>query len=400
MSEKKKRREQGDDEKINDRVNSNSSGDEEIKSLASDGKGPNNPPAGKNENMKDEDKIASIISKWMEGSGDEAEIVISSRIRLARNISGFPFPPLASDEQREKILSVGKRVLEEQKEQFSDMQLLDMSSLSPVYRQVLVEKHLISPLQARETLAGALILRNDEVVSIMVNEEDHFRIQCLLPGLQLEKGWQEASRYDDYLEHIVDYAFHQDLGYLTACPTNVGTGLRASVMLYLPALVITGQINQILSAVSQVGLAVRGIYGEGTEMTGGLCQVSNQITLGQSEEEIWQNLYSVIRHLINQERKARQHLLNKQRDKLADRAGRAYGILKHARLLSAEETLQFISDIRLGVDLGLLKDVPVGVLNELLVLTRPGCLQYLKGRNLSPYERDQERATLVKQYLP
>jgi protein arginine kinase len=345
-------------------------------------------------------KIKQITSKWMEGSGPEAEIVISSRIRLARNISGSPFPPLASDEQREKVLCIGKRVLQEQKDQFSGMNLLDMSNLSAVYRQVLVEKHLISPLQARETLAGALILRDDEVVSIMVNEEDHFRIQCLLPGLQLEQGWEEASRYDDYLEHVVDYAFHEDLGYLTACPTNVGTGLRASVMLYLPALVITGQINQILSAISQVGLAVRGFYGEGTEMVGGLCQVSNQITLGQSEEEIWQNLYSVIRHLINQERKARQHLLNKEREKLADRAGRAYGILKHARLLNSEETMQFISDVRLGVDLGLLRDIPVGTLNELLVLTQPGCLQYLKGQSLSPYERDLERAVRVKQYLP
>ena len=399
MNEKKKKRKQGENEYTDDGICSNSE-DEEINNLSLEGKEPNSLPTEKDESKEIEDKIDNITSKWMEGSGDEAEIVISSRIRLARNISGFPFPPLASDEQREKILSAGKKVLQEQKDQLSDMHLLDMSSLSAVYRQVLVEKHLISPLQARETLAGALILRDDEVISIMVNEEDHFRIQCLLPGLQLEKGWEEASRYDDYLEHVVDYAFHQDLGYLTACPTNVGTGLRASVMLYLPALVITGQINQILSAISQVGLAVRGIYGEGTEMTGGLCQVSNQITLGQSEEEIWQNLYSVIRHLINQERKARQHLLNKQRDKLADRAGRAYGILKHARLLSAEETMQFISDIRLGVDLGLLQDVPVGVLNELLVLTRPGCLQYLKGRTLSPYERDQERATLVKQYLP
>ncbi|MEW5919944.1 MAG: protein arginine kinase [Bacillota bacterium] len=345
-------------------------------------------------------KLEEITSKWMEGSGPEAEIVISSRIRLARNINGFPFPPLASDEQRQKVLSIAQKVLEEQKEHFSDMQMININNLSPVYRQVLVEKHLISPLQARENLAGGLIIRADEVISIMVNEEDHFRIQCLLPGLQLGRGWEEASRYDDYLEHSIDYAFHDELGYLTACPTNVGTGLRASVMLYLPALVLTGQINHILSAVNQVGLVVRGIYGEGTEMVGGLCQVSNQITLGQSEEEIWHNLYSVTRQLINQERKGRQQLLNEQRDKLADRAGRAYGILKHARLLSSQEAMQLISDIRLGVDLGLLHDVPVGILNKLLVLTRPGCLQYLKGRNLSPYERDLERAVRIKQFLP
>lgn len=345
-------------------------------------------------------KIKELTSKWMEGSGPESEIVISSRVRLARNMRGFPFPPLASDEQREKVLATGRKVLKDQEDCFSTMQMLDIHGLSPVYRQVLVEKHLISPLQAREPLASALLLRDDEVISVMINEEDHFRIQCLLPGLQLEKAWDEASRYDDSLEQVVDYAFHEDLGYLTACPTNVGTGLRASVMLYLPALVITGQINHILSAISQVGLAVRGIYGEGTEMVGGLCQISNQITLGQSETEIWQNLYSVIRQLINQERKSRQHLLNKEREKLADRAGRAYGILKHARLLTSEEAMQFISDVRLGVDLGLIREVPVGILNELLVLTRPGCLQYLKGQSLSPFERDLERAIRVKEYLP
>lgn len=347
-----------------------------------------------------EQKLEELTSKWMEGSGPEAEIVISSRVRLARNISGFPFPPLASDEQRKKVFDIAQKVLAEQQDNFTKMRLININNLTPVYRQVLVEKHLISPLQARESLAGGLMLRDDEVVSVMVNEEDHFRIQCLLPGLQLGRAWEEASRYDDYLEKSIDYAFHEELGYLTACPTNVGTGLRASVMLYLPALVLTGQINNILSAVNQVGLVVRGIYGEGTEMVGGLCQVSNQITLGQSEEEIWQNLYSVTRQLINQERKGRQRLLNEQRDKLADRAGRAYGILKHAHLLSSQESMQLISDVRLGVDLGLLRDLPVSILNKLLLLTRQGCLQYLKGRNLNPHERDLERAARLKQFLP
>ncbi len=348
----------------------------------------------------EEKRLAEINSKWMEGSGPEGEIVISSRVRLARNIKGLPFPPLASDEQRKKVLAVAERVLAEQKDCFAGMEMIKLNEVTPIYRQVLLEKHLISPLQARENLVSGLILRADEVISIMVNEEDHFRIQCLLPGLQLDRAWEEASCYDDYLEKGIDYAFDEELGYLTACPTNVGTGLRASVMLYLPALVLTGQINHILAAIGQVGLVVRGIYGEGTEMVGGLCQVSNQITLGQSEEEIWHNLYSVTRQLINQERKGRQQLLNEQRDKLADRAGRAYGILKYARLLGSQEAMQLISDVRLGVDLGLLHDVPVSTLNRLLVLTRPGCLQYLKGRPLNPYERDLERAARIKQFLP
>jgi protein arginine kinase len=353
-----------------------------------------------NEHPGEKERLQEITSKWMKGMGPEEEIVISSRIRLARNINGLPFPPLASDAQREKMLALVHSVLQEQSEHFTDMSLIHMGSLSSICRQVLVDKHLISPLQMKECHAGAVILRADEVISIMVNEEDHLRIQCLLPGLQLERGWREASRYDDYLEQSLDYAFHEELGYLTTCPTNVGTGLRASVMLYLSALAFTGQLTHFLTAVNQVGLVVRGIYGEGSEMVGGLCQISNQITLGHSEEEIWQNLYSVIRQLINQEKKARQQLLNQQREKLADRAGRAYGILKHARLLDAKETMQLISDVRLGVDLGLLRQVPLEILNELLTLISPGCLQYLKGRNLSPYELNLERAIRVKQCLP
>jgi protein arginine kinase len=352
------------------------------------------------ENKMQQERRSEIVSKWMEGTGPEAEIVISSRIRLARNIRKMPFPPLASDEQREKILQTAKDVLRNSRLEESGFGIMDISVLSPVFRQVLVEKHLISPLLSRENRFSALMLRKDEIISIMVNEEDHFRIQCLLPGLQLEKAWQEASRYDDILESHLDYAFDEEKGYLTACPTNVGTGLRASVMLHLPALAITQQINRILSAVSQVGLAVRGLYGEGTEMTGNLFQISNQITLGQSEEEILQNLYGVTSQLINQEKSAREHLLNEGREKLGDRAGRAYGILKNAWMLSSREAMQFLSDVRLGVDLGLLKGVPLKILNELLVLIRPGCLQYLKDKNLGPYERDLERAIQIQKCLP
>jgi len=340
------------------------------------------------ENKMQQKRRSEIVSKWMEGTGPDADIVISSRVRLARNIRKMPFPPLASDEQREKVLQAAKDVIRNSRLQESGFEMLEINALPPVFRQVLVEKHLISPLLARENRFSALILRKDEIISIMVNEEDHFRIQCLLPGLQLEKAWQETSGYDDILESYLDYAFDEEKGYLTACPTNVGTGLRASVMLHLPALAITQQINRILSAVSQVGLAVRGIYGEGTEMTGNLLQISNQITLGQSEEEIWQNLYSVTRQLINQEKNAREHLLNEGREKLGDRAGRAYGILKNAWMIDSKEAMQLLSDVRLGVDLGLLKGVPLKILNELLVLTRPGCLQYLKDKNLNPYERD------------
>lgn len=349
--------------------------------------------------QKEKQRKEKISSKWMEGTGPEAEIVISSRIRLARNIRDIPFPSLASDEQRKKVLQIKQEILQGNKERFSGFHVLNLDSVPAVFRQVLLEKHLISPLMARENAYSALILRDDEVVSIMVNEEDHIRIQCLLPGLQLERAWKETSFYDDCLEEQVKYAFHEELGYLTACPTNAGTGLRASVMLHLPALVLTRQISRILSAVNQVGLAVRGIYGEGTEFTGNLFQVSNQITLGQSEEEIWQNLYGVTRQLISQEKKAREHLLNEGRERLADRAGRALGIMKYARMLDSQEVMQLISDVRLGLDLGLVKGVSAGNLNELFVLVRPGCLQYLKDRELSTYERDLERAAQVQKSL-
>ncbi|MGI5875778.1 MAG: protein arginine kinase [Dethiobacteria bacterium] len=350
------------------------------------------------ENKLEQQRRGNITSKWMAATGPEADMVISSRVRLARNIRGFPFPSLASDEQREKTLQLAGDVLQKE-EALSDFRVLELGSLPPVYRQVLVEKHLISPLMAKEARFSALMFREDETVSVMVNEEDHFRIQCLLPGLQLEKAWEEASRYDDLLEAHIEYAFHENYGYLTACPTNVGTGLRVSVMLHLPALVITEQIKRILAAIYQVGLAVRGFYGEGTEMSGSLFQVSNQITLGQTEEEIWQNLYGVTRQLISQEKKAREHLLNKGRERLADRAGRALGTLKYARLISSKEAMQLLSDIRLGVGLGLIKGISVKTLNELLILTRPGCLQYLKGRTLNSYERNLERAAQIQKYL-
>lgn len=339
-----------------------------------------------------------ITSKWMEGTGPESDVVISSRVRLARNLKDFPFPSLASDSQRKAVLDKVESILSKEKV-FSSFSNLKLQDLSPLQRQVMVEKHLLSPLMAKEYRYSSLFLRADEVVSIMVNEEDHLRIQCLLPGLQLQRCWEESSQWDDHLETNLDYDFEKNLGYLTSCPTNVGTGLRVSVMLHLPGLALIEQISRLLSAVSQVGLCVRGLYGEGSDIIGNLVQVSNQVTLGQGEEEILQNLYGVTRQLIEQEQKARQLLLNKGREKLEDRAGRALGILKHARLLSFKEMMQLLSDVRLGVDLGFFNGISRKALNELMVLARPGCLQLLKGAELNSYERDLERASQVRKYL-
>ncbi len=326
------------------------------------------------------------------------EIVISSRVRAARNIKGHTFPCLASDEETAAVLEKISSVMVF-KENFAEFCYWPMEQISDLEKQVLVEKHLISPFLARESKYGALFLRQDEAVSIMINEEDHLRIQAILPGLQLEEAWREAGLYDDLLESELEYAFDEHFGYLTACPTNMGTGLRASVMLHLPALIMSGQINRFLGALSQVGLTVRGLYGEGTEIVGNLVQVSNQVTLGQSEEEIIHNLYVVIRQVIEQEQNVRQTLLDKNRANLADKAYRALGLLKYAQVMSSHEAIGLISDLRLGYDLGLIKDLDYKLLNELLVIIRPGCLQLLATRELSNSERNLQRPAQIKETL-
>lgn len=334
--------------------------------------------------------------RWMNGSGPEADVVLSSRVRIARNLNGVPFPYLASDEQTAGVQQQVARAAAGLEESFRDFQFLPMEALSPHEKQVLVEKHAISLTLAQESHHGALFLRRDGGMSIMINEEDHLRLQSIMPGLQLEEAWKEADRYDDLIEQKLDFAFDEACGYLTACPTNIGTGLRASVMLHLPALIMTRQVNRFLSALSQVGLTVRGLYGEGTEIIGNLVQVSNQVTLGHREEEILRNLEGVTRQIVEQEQSARQNLLNNGRERIADRAWRAYGLLNHARVMTTREAMQLLSDFRFGCDLGLIKGYERRLLNELLILIRPACLQDLAGRELSAEERDRERPAQIQ----
>jgi len=338
------------------------------------------------------------MSRWMEGGGPDSDVVVSSRVRAARNIEGHPFSCLASEQENSEALEK-IRAGTIKKEEFNGFKYLPMQEMSGFEKQALVEKHLISPFLAYESNYGALMMGRDEAISIMINEEDHLRIQTILPGLRLEDAWRETGRYDDVLESELDYVFDENYGYLTACPTNVGTGLRASVMLHLPALIMTRQINRILGALSQVGLTVRGLYGEGTEIIGNLVQVSNQVTLGQSEEEIIGNLDSVVDQVIEQEQNARQVLLDKKRADLSDKAWRALGTLEYAQVISSQEAIQLISDLRLGYDLGLINGVNHKLLNELLVLIRPGCLQLLAGRELEHNERNLERPVYIKKTL-
>ncbi|WP_334075737.1 MULTISPECIES: protein arginine kinase [Paenibacillus] len=338
------------------------------------------------------------LSEWMSRGGKESEIVISTRVRIARNLVHHPFPMLATNQQSEEVLRLLQDALSDERLQsYGKLHPVLLADLEELDKKILVEKHLISPNLAGESRKGAAFISEDESLSIMVNEEDHLRIQCLYPGLQVQEAWEKATAIDDIFEDHVDYAFDANRGFLTSCPTNVGTGLRASVMMHLPALVLTQQINRILSAVSQVGLTVRGIYGEGSEAMGNLFQISNQITLGQSEAEIIENLYGVVMQIIEHEKNARNKLLTESRLRMTDRVMRSYGILSHASIMDSKEAAQRLSDVRLGVDVGLIDNVSPQVLNELNVMTQPGFLQKMFGENLSPGERDMYRAKLIRE---
>lgn len=340
------------------------------------------------------------LSEWMRHDGPDSDIVISSRIRIARNLSHHPFPMLATNQQSREVMEQLIEVAREGKlDEAGKFDIFILSELSELEKKVLVEKHLISPTLANESRSGALILDQTESISIMVNEEDHLRMQCLYPGFQIREAWQQAGSIDDKFEEAVDYAFDETRGYLTSCPTNVGTGIRASVMMHLPALVMTQQINRILSAITQVGLAVRGLYGEGSEAVGNLLQISNQITLGQSEEEIIDNLHNVARQIIEHEKAARQRLLDESRIRVEDRVCRSFGILSHASVMDSKEAAQRLSDVRLGIDLGLIQGVSPAVMNELMVMTQPGFLQQTFDEKMNPEQRDIRRAELIRRQL-
>lgn len=344
--------------------------------------------------------IEQAISPWMSQQGPDSDIVLSSRIRLARNIEAFQFPTISSNEESKEIVDIfGSRFLEQSYDTIGKFELLKMNELQPIEKRVLVEKHLISPHLAEDSSFGACLLSENEEISIMINEEDHIRIQCLFPGFQLTEALQVANGLDDWIEQNVDYAFDEKRGYLTSCPTNVGTGLRASVMMHLPALVMTQQINRIIPAINQLGLVVRGIYGEGSEALGNIFQISNQITLGKTEEDIVEDLKSVVQQLIVQERSARDALTKTSKIQLEDRVHRSFGVLAHSRIIESKEAARCLSDVRLGIDLGFIKNVSSNILNELMVLTQPGFLQQYAGGALRPNERDIRRATLIRERL-
>lgn len=333
------------------------------------------------------------MSNWIKEKGPQNEIVISSRIRLARNIKDTPFPMILDmDEAGNIIETVGAAIDKFREEEFL---LYKMDKINEGDKQMFIERHLISPDLSKSDKA-AVYVGKDEIVSIMVNEEDHLRIQTLLPGLQVDSAWEISDKMDNNLEKELDYAYDEKLGYLTCCPTNVGTGIRVSTMVHLPALNFIGNISEILQTLTRIGLTLRGLYGEGTDFLGNLFQISNQVTLGRTEEEIVENIKGVTSQIIQKEKEAREVILNNNRIKLEDKIWRSYGTLKNAKLLSSQECMKLLSDIRLGVDLGILDYIEIPVLNEIMIETQPASIQKYSEKKLSPEGRDILRAEYIK----
>src|SRR5271166_5825981 len=325
-------------------------------------------------------------------------IVMSSRVRLARNLKDAAFPGWAKKPERIKVMETIRPAVEslpEMKDAFSEA----MDNLGALDKQILVERHLISREHAAKSTGSGLVLNRDETFCVMINEEDHLLMQALRPGLQLRQAWSAIDRFDSALEKKLDYAFSNELGYLTACPTNLGTGIRVSAMLHLPGLVLAEQINPIIQSVNKLGLAVRGLYGEGTEALGNVFQVSNQMTLGESEITIVERQDKVLLQIIEHEENARQTLMEKKPKVVYNHIGRAYGILANAHSISSKETMNLLSLMRLGVDMGLFPGADRALVDELFLITQPAHLQKQLSDKLSAEERDLLRADMVRERL-
>ena len=341
---------------------------------------------------------------WLMRPGREGDVVISSRVRLARNIAGYPFVHRASNAQREEIKEKAHGSLMDAGiigRGRSHLMWIDLAALHALDRRVLLERNLISQQQAKsEPWRGLCISTPDEEYAVMVNEEDHLRLQVVRPGLELSSAFREAVTVDDQLESRLDYAFSPRFGYLTACPTNVGTGIRVSVMLHLPALRLTGELDKFRRAAKAMSLAVRGVHGEGSETLGDFYQVSNQVTLGRSEQDILMQFeHEILPQIMEFERTARKSLVSKRRVMLEDQVHRALGVLRSARLMKAEEATQLLSHVRLGVVAELVRGIKLEQLTYLTVLIQPGHLQRLVGRALDQAERRVERATVLRERL-
>jgi len=348
--------------------------------------------------MKDIHSFLCPPAETARRHGPHDRIVMSSRVRLARNLKDSAFPGWAKKPERVKVYETIRPAVESLPEMAAAYSEA-MDNLTALDKQILVERHLISREHAAKNVGSGVVLNREETLCVMINEEDHLRMQALRPGLQLRQAWNAIDHLDSELEKKLDYAFDNDLGYLTACPTNLGTGIRVSAMLHLPGLVLAEQINPIIQSVNKLGLAVRGLYGEGTEALGNVFQVSNQMTLGESESLIVERLEKVLSQIIEHEDNARLTLLEKKPKVVYNQIGRAYGILANAHSITSKETMNLLSLLKLGVDMGLFSGAERSLVDELFLVTQPAHLQKQLSDKLSAEERDLLRADMVRDRL-
>ncbi len=344
------------------------------------------------------EEMSKHPSGWLSGQGEESMVVLSSRVRLARNLSGFVFPGAAGSDTKEKVVGYFESALT-RSGRLSKGTFVKADQLSQLDREFLVERHLMSPTFMQDDGTSALYVGESEQVSIMVNEEDHLRIQALTPGLNPDEALKLAGEYDNEIGKYLELEYDPDFGFLTACPTNVGTGMRASVLIHLPGLVITKDIEKLITKLTKMGLVVRGFYGEGTDVLGNLFQVSNRNTLGVSEREILDLISGVTRTIIEDEAAARQRLMDEASSQIVDKIWRAYGILKFARVLTSEEVMNLLSAVRLGVAMKIIDFVNISLINEILLLSQPAHIQKYFGEEMNPDRRDFVRAEIVRTKL-
>lgn len=334
-------------------------------------------------------------SEMTESGSKKCPVVLMTRIRLARNLADVPFPGWAKEERRREVLDTclpSVTSLSQMKRGIS----AEVGSLTDLERQILVERHLISRELSSHSDSAGVVISKDQSISVMINEEDHLRLQVIKSGYRFKSVWNAIDAVDSALEECLDFAFSQKLGYLTACPTNVGTGMRASTMMHLPALVISNQMEKVVRAVNQLGIAVRGLFGEGSDASGSIFQISNQTTLGESEEEIVKRLSSVLKTIIDQEMNAREKILEKDANKLYDKIGRAYGILQNSHLLTSSECMNLASLVRFGVDLELFPEKTRSIVDRMFIECQPGHVQYHAGQEIDSNSRDAFRAEYMR----
>jgi protein arginine kinase len=344
-------------------------------------------------------KISALLatpSELTDTASSKCAVVLMTRIRLARNLAGHSFPGWAKEPQREDILNRCREAVGATSAMKRSVNS-PVADLSDLDKQILVERHLISRELSGTKRGAGLVINRDQTCSVMINEEDHLRIQVLRAGFQLKKAWSQIDAIDSEIEERLDYAFDPELGYLTACPTNLGTGMRASAMMHLPALVISSQMEKVVRAVNQLGMVVRGLFGEGSDASGSIFQISNQTTLGESEEAILKRLGSVLQSIVEHELNAREKLLEVDSGKLFDKIGRAFGILQNCHQLTSSEAMNLLSLLRLGIDLGLFPETSRAVTDRLLIEAQPGHIQAVGGQDLDSPKRDALRAERMRQ---